>query len=141
MREYFDLWILFSDIASLPLLSISYDHLQKKCMNKLTASIAPFFASLLLLRALLDYVGAIDILVLEDFGPESSQLMAVADLNDMELLDDTTVKSKLFLPELGHDGLTQIQAQDVEQLFLRLEISFEAFELVLHFSDIVGVFE
>ena len=86
-------------------------------------------------------VGTVNILVFEDLGPESRQLMAVADLDDMELLDDSTVKSELFLSELWQDGLTEIETKDVKQLFLSLQISFEAFELVLHFADIVSVFE
>lgn len=67
--------------------------------------------------------------------------MTIADLNDMELLDNATVKSQLLIPELWHDSLAEIQTQDVQQLFLSLKIPFEAFELVLHLTDIVGVFE
>ena len=36
----------------------------------------------------LDEVGVVDVGHLEDLGPEASKLMAVIDLNDVELLHD-----------------------------------------------------
>lgn len=65
-------------------------------------------------------VGSVHVLILEDLRPEAGKLMAVADLDDVELLNDASVKSQLFLLELGQDSLTEVQAEDVEKLILRL---------------------
>lgn len=48
-------------------------------------------------------VGAGDVVSLEDLGPEAGQLMAVVDLDDMELLKDAAVKSHLVVFEGGEN--------------------------------------
>ena len=67
--------------------------------------------------------------------------MAVADLDDVELLDDASVQSQLLLLELNQDILAEVQAEDVEELLLCLQITLETLQLVLHLTHIVGILE
>ena len=46
--------------------------------------------------------------------------MTVADLDDMELLNDATVKSQLFVLELRKDSSSKVNTQDVLELQLGL---------------------
>ena len=49
----------------------------------------------------------------EDCGPEAGKLMAVVDLDYMELLKDATVQSNLVILEVGHYFAAKIDKKDV----------------------------
>ena len=53
-------------------------------------------------------VGVLNMLCLEDCGPEAGELMAVVDLNYMELLKDAAVQSNLVILEVGHDLAAEV---------------------------------
>jgi len=78
---------------------------------------------------------------LEDLGPEAGQLMAVVDLNDMELLKDAAVKSHLVVFEAGEDFAAEVDAHDIVELGLCLQIALISLEVVLDFVHITSALE
>ena len=54
-----------------------------------------------------------DVLSLQDLGPETSQLMAVVDLYNMELLKDSAVECKLLCLEDREHPAAEVNAHDI----------------------------
>jgi len=67
-----------------------------------------------------DEIGVVDLGDFENLGPEAGKLMAVIDLDDVELLDDARVQLQLVVLEGGSHLATKIDTQDVVQLLLVL---------------------
>ena len=88
-----------------------------------------------------DEVGIGDVLGLENCGPEACQLMAVVNLNDMELLEDARVKSQLVVLEAGKNLATEVDSQQVVKLLLGFEVTLVSLEIVLDLVDITGALE
>ena len=88
-----------------------------------------------------DVIGILNVAVLENLCPEAGQLMTVADLDDMELLNDATVKSQLFVLELRKDSSSKVNTQDVLELQLGLQITLVALKLVLKGTYIISTLE
>ena len=88
-----------------------------------------------------DVIGILNVAVLENLCPEAGQLMTVADLDDMELLNDTTVESQLFVLELRKDSSSKVNTQDVLELQLGFEITLVAIKLVSKGTYIISTLE
>ena len=67
--------------------------------------------------------------------------MAVVDLDYMELLEDTTVKSHLVILELGHDLATEVDKKDISELLLGFEITLIPLNIGLDLVNIVSALE
>ena len=67
--------------------------------------------------------------------------MAVADLNYMELLEDTAVKFEFLLLEFWHDFLANVNRHQIEKSLCMLKLSLSAFNFASHLSYIVSVLE
>ena len=77
----------------------------------------------------------------EDLGPEAGKLMAVVDLDYMELLQDATVQSHLVILEVGHDFATEVDKKDVRELLLGFKITFISLNIGLDLVNIISAFE
>ncbi len=67
--------------------------------------------------------------------------MTVADLDNVELLDDARVQSELFGLELGKNGASEVDSHDIEELHLGLEIALISLNIASHRAHIVRVLE
>ena len=67
--------------------------------------------------------------------------MTIADLNNVELLQNATVQSDLLVLELGQNSLANVQAEHVEQFLLRDNIALKPFQRVLHLAYIISILE
>ena len=83
-------------------------------------------------------VGVLDMLSFEDCGPKAGELMAVVDLNYMELLKDAAVQSNLVILEVGHDFLAEVDKKDVCELLLGFEITFVPLNIGLDLVNIIS---
>ena len=54
-----------------------------------------------------------DVLSLQDLGPETSQLMAVVDLDNVELLKDSAVECELLCLEDREHLAAEVNAHDI----------------------------
>lgn len=86
-------------------------------------------------------IGILDIVVLKHLVPEAGQLMTVADLYHMELLDDAAVESKFLLLEFRDHLVSQVVSHQTEQNFCLVVFSVSALYLAGHVSHIVGILE
>ena len=77
-------------------------------------------------------------LCLEDCGPEAGKLMAVVDLDYMELLKDATVQSNLVILEVGHNLLAEVDEKDVCELLLGFEITLISLNIALDLVNIIS---
>ena len=77
----------------------------------------------------------------EDCGPEAGKLMAVVDLDYMELLQDATVKSHLVILEVGHNFAAEVGDKDVRELLLCFEITLVPLNIGLDLVNIISAFE
>ena len=77
----------------------------------------------------------------EDLGPETGKLMAVVDLDYMELLQDATVQSHLVVLEVGRDFAAQVDKKDVRELLLGFKITFIPLNIGLDLVNIISAFE
>ena len=80
-------------------------------------------------------------LCLEDCGPEAGKLMAVVDLDYMELLQDATVQSNLVILEVRHHLAAEVDEKDVCELLLGLKITFISLNIGLDLVDIISALE
>lgn len=67
--------------------------------------------------------------------------MTVANLNDVELLDDAAIQHKLLLLEHRQDCAAEIDSHHVKQLGKSLDLAFVPFHIALHGANVVSVFE
>lgn len=67
--------------------------------------------------------------------------MTVADLNDVELLDDAAIQHKFLLLELRQDCATKVDPQYVKQLVKGFYLAIVPFDITLHVTDVVAAFE
>ena len=67
--------------------------------------------------------------------------MTVADLYNVELLDDTSVQGELFSLELRKNGAAEVDSHDIEKLHLGLEIALISLNVASHRAHIVRVLE
>lgn len=81
-------------------------------------------------------VGVGDIGSLEDIAPEAGKLMAVVDLNDMELLYNARVKAHLLLLEAREYGLSDVNSEAIVKVDLLIEVSLILLQLALHRMDV-----
>ena len=65
--------------------------------------------------------------------------MTVADLDNVELLDNTSVQGELFGLELGENGAAKVDSHDIEELHLGLEIALISLNVACHRAHIVRV--
>ena len=72
----------------------------------------------------LDEISRIDIGIADNSGPEAGKLVGVVDFNDMELLQNTTIKTHLLLLELRKDDIAEVLANDHLESLLSLKIAF-----------------
>ena len=72
----------------------------------------------------LDEISRIDIGIADNSGPEAGKLVGVVDFNDMELLQNTTIKTQLLLLELREDDIAEVLAKDHLESLLSLKIAF-----------------
>ena len=86
-------------------------------------------------------VGIGNVLRLEDLCPEACQLMAVVDLNDMELLKNAAVELELVVLEAGKDLAAEVDAHNIVQLLLGDEIALVPLQVVLDLVDVTRVLE
>ena len=77
----------------------------------------------------------------EEGRPELGELMTVADLYNVELLDDTSVQGELFSLELRKNGAAEVDSHDIEELHLGLEIALISLNVASHRAHIVRVLE
>ena len=77
----------------------------------------------------------------EDCGPEAGELMAVVDLDYMELLKDAAVQSNLVILEVRHDLAAEVHKKDVCELLLGFEITFVPLNIGLDLVNIIRAFE
>ena len=80
-------------------------------------------------------------LCLEDCGPEAGKLMAVVDLDYMELLKDAAVQSNLVILEVRHHLAAEVDEKDVCELLLGLKITFISLNIGLDLVDIISALE
>ena len=72
----------------------------------------------------LDEISRIDIGIADNGGPEAGKWVGVVDFNDMELLQNTTIKTQLLLLELREDDISEVLADDHLESLLSLKIAF-----------------
>ena len=77
----------------------------------------------------------------KDCGPEAGELMAVVDLDYMELLKDAAVQSNLVILEVRHDLAAEVHKKDVCELLLGFEITFVPLNIGLDLVNIIRAFE
>ena len=77
----------------------------------------------------------------EDCGPEAGKLMAVVDLDYMELLKDAAVQSNLVILEVRHDLAAEVHKKDVCELLLGFEITLVPLNIGLDLVNIIRAFE
>ena len=82
-----------------------------------------------------------DVFSLQDLSPEASQLMAVVDLDDVELLEDTAVECKLLILEDGKHLAANVNAHDVVELALGVQIALIPLQVILDLVYISRVLE
>ena len=80
-------------------------------------------------------------LCLEDCGPEAGELMAVVDLDYMELLKDAAVQSNLVILEVRHDLAAEVDKKDVCELLLGFEITLVPLNIGLDLVNIISALE
>ena len=77
----------------------------------------------------------------EDCGPEAGKLMAVVDLDYMELLKDAAVQSHLVILEVRHDFLAEVDKKDVCELLLGFKITLVSLNIGLDLVNIISSLE
>ena len=78
---------------------------------------------------------------LEDGGPEAGKLVAVVDLDDMELLNNAAVKSEFISLEARQNFSSKVDEDEGVELLCSLLFALITFELVLDSMDIVRALE
>ena len=78
---------------------------------------------------------------LEDGGPEAGKLVAVVDLDDMELLNNAAVKSEFISLEARQNFSSKVDEHEGVELLCGLLFALITFELVLDSMDIVRALE
>ena len=81
-------------------------------------------------------IGVGDVRSLEDIAPEAGKLMAVVDLNDMELLYNARVKAHLLLLEAREYGLSDVNSEAIVKVDLLIEVSLILLQFALHRMDV-----
>jgi len=76
---------------------------------------------------------------LEHVAPEAGELMAVVDLNDMELLYNARVKAHLLLLEAREYSLSEVNSEAIMKLDLLLEVSLVLLQPALDRMDVTRV--
>lgn len=76
-------------------------------------------------------VGVGDVGSLEHIAPEAGELMAVVDLDDVELLYDARVKAHLLLLEAREHSLSEVNSEAIVEFDLLIEVSLILLQLAL----------
>ena len=61
--------------------------------------------------------------VLEDVGPEAGKLMVITDLDDVELLQNTSIESHLFFLELRQNNITKVDTENDLKFLLGFKVA------------------
>ena len=82
-----------------------------------------------------------DLWLLQHLVPEACLLMAVADLHDVELLNDTAIKREFLLFELFEASTTQVDGEYVEEARIEVDVTFSGSDFVGHGANIALLLE
>ena len=80
-------------------------------------------------------------MVSKDLGPELSELVTIANFNDMILLHHFRIELQLFFFELGQRCASNIDCKEVSELSLRYKFPLISLHSVLHASYIILILE
>ena len=86
-------------------------------------------------------VDVCDVGCLEHSGPEACKLMAVVDLDDVELLHNAGVKAHFLALELRENRLAQVDRHQRKQFLLSLEVALILLQRRLDFVHIARTLE
>ena len=80
-------------------------------------------------------------LIPQDLGPELSQLVTIADFNNMILLHYSSIEPQLLFFELGKCSVSNIDRKEIRELSMRNEVAFIPLHTVLQTAYIILVLE